>query len=254
MIFIFLCLTTSFSMSTSRSIHVVNGIISLFFMTEYYSIVIHTIKDFSLVNEAEVDFFFLLFPCIFYDPMDVGYLISASSAFSKSSLYICISVHILLKPSLKDLEHNLASLWNECNCMVVSTCFAIASLWNWNENWPFLVLQPLLRRQWHPTPVLLPGKSHGWRSLVGCSPWGLEESDTTEWLHFHFSLYCIGEGNGNPPQCSCLENPRDGRAWWLLSMGSHRVGHDWSDLAAAATTEFSKFAGILRAALSQHHL
>ena len=69
------------------------------------------------------------------------------------------------------------------------------------------------RRQWHPTPVLLPGKSHGWRSLVGCSPWGRWGSDTTEWLHFHFSLSCIGEGNGNPLQCSCLENPRDGAAW-----------------------------------------
>ena len=66
------------------------------------------------------------------------------------------------------------------------------------------------RRQWYPTPVLLPGKSHGRRSLVGCSPWGREESDVTEWLHFHFSLLCIGEGNGNPLQCSCLENPRDG--------------------------------------------
>ena len=64
--------------------------------------------------------------------------------------------------------------------------------------------------QWHPTPILLPGKSHGWRSLVGCSPWGHEESDTTEWLHFHFSLSCIGEGNGSPLQYSCLENPRDG--------------------------------------------
>ena len=62
----------------------------------------------------------------------------------------------------------------------------------------------------HPTPVLLPGNSHGWRSLVGCSPWGREELDTTEQLHFHFSLSCIGEGNGTPLQCSCLENPRDG--------------------------------------------
>ena len=68
-------------------------------------------------------------------------------------------------------------------------------------------------RQWHPTPVLLPGKSHGWRSLVGCSPWGRKESDTTERLHFHFSLSCIGERNGNPLQCSCLENPKDGGAW-----------------------------------------
>ena len=70
------------------------------------------------------------------------------------------------------------------------------------------------RRQWHPTPVLLPGKSHGWRSLVGCSPWGRWESDTTERLHFHFSLSCTGEGNGNPLQCSCLENPRDGGTCW----------------------------------------
>ena len=75
------------------------------------------------------------------------------------------------------------------------------------------------RRQWHPTPVLLPGKSHGWRSLVGCRPWGLEESDTTEQLHFPFSLSCIGEGNGNPLQCSCLENPRDGGAWWAAICG-----------------------------------
>ena len=67
------------------------------------------------------------------------------------------------------------------------------------------------RRQWHPTPVLLPEKSHGWRSLVGYSPWGREESDTTERLHFHFSLSCIGEGNGNPLQY--LENPTDGGAW-----------------------------------------
>ena len=68
------------------------------------------------------------------------------------------------------------------------------------------------RRQWHPTPVLLPGKSHGRRSLEGCSSWGHWGSDTTEQLHFHFSLSCIGEGNGNPLQCSCLENPRDGGA------------------------------------------
>ena len=70
------------------------------------------------------------------------------------------------------------------------------------------------RRQWHPTPVLLPGKSHGRGSLVGCSPRGREGSDMTEQLHFHCSLACIGEGNGNPLQCSCLENPSDGGAWW----------------------------------------
>ena len=75
------------------------------------------------------------------------------------------------------------------------------------------------RRQWHPTPVPLPGKSHGRRSLAGCSPWGRWGSDTTEWLHFHFSLSCIGEGNGNPLQCSCLENLRDEGAWWAAVYG-----------------------------------
>ena len=75
------------------------------------------------------------------------------------------------------------------------------------------------RRQWQPTPVLLPGKSCGRRSLVGCSPWGRKELNTTERLHFHFSLSCVGEGNGNPLQCSCLENPRDGGAWWAAVYG-----------------------------------
>ena len=77
----------------------------------------------------------------------------------------------------------------------------------------------LLLHEWHPTPVLLPGKSHGWRSMVGYSPQDHKESDTTERLHFHFSLSCTGEGNGNPLQCSCLENPRDGGAWWAAVYG-----------------------------------
>ena len=79
--------------------------------------------------------------------------------------------------------------------------------------------RPPWRRTWQPTPVLLPGKSHGWRSLVGYSPWGREESNTTKGLHFHFPLSCIGERNGNPLQCSCLENPRDGGAWWAAIYG-----------------------------------
>ena len=74
-------------------------------------------------------------------------------------------------------------------------------------------------RQWHPIPVLLPGKFHGWRSLVGCSPCGRWGLDTTERLHFHFLLACTGEGNGSPLQCSCLENPRDGGAWWAAIYG-----------------------------------
>ena len=82
------------------------------------------------------------------------------------------------------------------------------------------------RRRWHSTPVLLPGKSHGQRSLVGCSPWGHEESDTTKRLPFHFSLLCIAEGNGNPLQCSRLENPRDGGAWWAAIYG---ITQSWTD-------------------------
>ena len=108
----------------------------------------HTVKGISIVNEAEVDVF-LEFSCfvvvVVYDPTDVGNMISGSSAFSKSSLYIWnFSVHILLKPSLKDFEHYLASMWNECNCGVVWTFFGIAFLWDWNENWPIPVLWWLL--------------------------------------------------------------------------------------------------------------
>ena len=83
--------------------------------------------------------------------------------------------------------------------------------------WTYLRLT--WRRWWHPTPVLLPGKSHGRRSLVGCSLGSREELDTTERLPFHFSLSCIGEGNGNLLQCSCLENPRDRGAWWAAVYG-----------------------------------
>ena len=82
------------------------------------------------------------------------------------------------------------------------------------------------RRQWHTTPVLLPGKSHGQRSLVGYSPWGHEESDTTERLPFHFSLSCIGEGNGNHSSVLAWRIPGTGEPCGLPSMGSHRVGHD----------------------------
>ena len=74
-------------------------------------------------------------------------------------------------------------------------------------------------RQRQPTPVFLPGESQGRGNLVGYSPWGLQELDTTEQLHFHPSLSCIGEGSGNPLQCSCLENPRDGGAWWAAIYG-----------------------------------
>ena len=75
------------------------------------------------------------------------------------------------------------------------------------------------RRKWQPTPVFLPGESHGQRSLVVYSPRGSKESDTTERLHFHFSLSCIGGGSGNPLQGSFLENPRDFEAWWAAVYG-----------------------------------
>ena len=96
----------------------------------------------------------------------------------------------------------------------------------------------LRRRRWHPTPVLLPGKSHGWRSLVGYSPWGREESDMTERLHFHFTLSCIGEGNGTPLQYSCLENPRDGGAWWAAVSG---VAQSWTRLKRLSSSSSSSY-------------
>ena len=98
----------------------------------------------------------------------------------------------------------------------------VLKLYPWNTiqgNNPGSTIQGNQRRQWHPTPVFLSGKSHGLQSLVGNSPWGHKESDMTERLHFHFSLSCNGEGNGNPLQYSCLENPRDGGAWWAAVYG-----------------------------------
>ena len=103
------------------------------------------------------------------------------------------------------------------------------SPWVWKIPWR------RWRRQWHPTPVLLPGKSHGQRSLVGCSPWGRWESDT-EWLHFHCSLSCIGKGNGNPLRCSCLENPRDSGACWAPVYG---VAQSWTRLKRLSSSSSS---------------
>ena len=88
---------------------------------------------------------FLELLCFFDDPVDVGNLISGSSDFSKSSLYIWkFTVHVLLKPGLENFEHYFISMWDEYNCAVVWAFFGIAFLWNWNENWPFLALWPLL--------------------------------------------------------------------------------------------------------------
>ena len=107
-------------------------------------VVIHTIKGCGIVSKAEIDVL-MEFSCFVCDPMDVRNLISLSSAFSKSSLNIWkFMVHVLLKPGLENFEHYFASMWVECNCGEVWTFFGIAFLWNWNENWPFPVLWPLL--------------------------------------------------------------------------------------------------------------
>ena len=111
-------------------------------------------------------------------------------------------------------RHSLENIWHYVSCALF-----------------LLFSQEFMgRRQWHPTSVLLSGKPHGRRNLVGCSPWGRWESDTTEQLHFQLSLSCTGEGHGNPLQCSCLENPRDGGAWWAAGYGRAY----WSHLVAAA--------------------
>ena len=107
-------------------------------------IVIHTVKGFGIVNKAEIDVFLEL-SCFFDDPADVGNLISGSSAFSKTSLNIWeFTVHVLMKPGLENVEHYFTSVWDECNCAVVWAFFGIAFLWDWNANWPFPVLWPLL--------------------------------------------------------------------------------------------------------------
>ena len=107
-------------------------------------IVIHTVKGFGIVNKAEIGIFLEL-SCFIHDPADVGNLITGSSAFSRTSLNIWkFMVHILLKPCLGNFEHYFTSMWDECNCAVVWAFFCIAFLWDWNENWPFPVLWPLL--------------------------------------------------------------------------------------------------------------
>ena len=112
------------------------------FKTLPWLVVIHIVKGFSIINEAEV---FLKLPWLLHDPRNTGSFISGSLASLKPSLYIWkFCVHLLPKPSLKDFEHNLAGIWNECNCMVVWTFFGIVLLWDWNENWSFPDLWPLL--------------------------------------------------------------------------------------------------------------
>ena len=107
-------------------------------------VVIHTVKGFGIVSKAEIDVFLEL-SCFFKDLANVDNLNSGSSAFSKTSLDIWkFTVHVLLKPGLENFEYYFTSVWDECNCVVVWAFFDIAFLWDWNENWPFPVLWPLL--------------------------------------------------------------------------------------------------------------
>ena len=151
--------------------------------------------------------FFLLFSPFIFHPHANDWLNGHPCFWSFQEWATKVLTHILLDP--------VSKLWTPRSHFLTTTP-------EWAEELSLLYwggIGAWRRRQWHPTPVLLPGKSHGWRSLVGCSLWGPKESDTTEWLHFHFSLSCIGEGNGNPLQGSCLENPRDGGAGWTADYG-----------------------------------
>ena len=144
-------------------------------------------------------------------------------------LFICLYSSTITEPSLREtlsvisatvLPRTMPSTKQATdNHLLNQWLYEGSKGWRSNQS---LVISSDRRRQWHPTPVLLPGISHGWRSLVGCSPCGRKELDTNERLPFHFSLSCIGEGNGNPLQCSCLENPRDGGAWWATVYGDAR--------------------------------
>ena len=167
----------------------------------------------------------LPFPCHVYFSSD-GWFPSRSNTFVwtttknfERSGYYAVSINkprinlnsftLSKKRKTYDCDTKFISI-REIRRTLISKCFQKDQISSVYPGWR--------RRQWHPTPVLLPGKSYGRRSLVGCSPWGCEESDMTERLHFHFSLLCIGEGNGNLLQCSCLENPRDGvaQSWTQL--------------------------------------
>ena len=159
--------------------------------------------DFFLTTHLRFGFEFVFFSCgIFFHTLCLH--------------FPCFYVRL---PSLTCPLPLTAYLLLSISCVWLFATPRTAKAWTTENKCGTLPPGPRWRRQWHPTPVLLPGRSHGRRSLVGCSPWGRKESDTTERLHFHFSLSCTGEGNGNPLQRSCLENPRDGGAWWAAVYG-----------------------------------
>ena len=163
----------------------------------------------------------------------------------------CIRRHILNHWTTQgSTRTSLFFLWLNNNAFYEYTTFIYPFIcW-----WIFALFNLFVRRrQWHPTPVLLPGKSHGQRSLVGCSPWDRKESDTTEQLHFHFSLSCIGEGNGNPLQCSCLENPRDRGAWWAAVYGVAQ-SRTWLKWLSSSSSSSSNLFVIMKNATVNLHI
>ena len=148
-----------------------------------------------------------------HDPVDVGNLISGSSVFSKTSLNKWkFMVHILLKLVLEKCEHYFTSMWDECNCVVVWAFFGIAFLWDWNEKWPFPVL-------------CFPGGSEVKASACNLGDLGSIPG----------SGRSPGEGNGNPLQYSCLENPMDRGAWWATV---HGVTKSWTQLSDLTNFNF----------------
>ena len=197
-------------------------------------IVIHTVKGFGIVNKAEINVFLEL-SWFFDDPVDIGNLIFGSSAFSKTSLNIWkFTVHVLLKPGLENFEHYFSSVWDECNCSVVWAFFGIALTWDWNENWPFPVLWPLLsfpnllaywvqhtysitfqdlkQLNWNPITSTKTSQSNHTRTTA--------LSNSVKPSHAHGAnqdgrvmeersdrMWSTGEGNGKLLQYSCLENP-----------------------------------------------
>ena len=159
---------------------------------------IQTVRGFSVVDETEIDVF-LKFPCFLYNPANVGNLISSSSSFSKPSLDIWkFLVWTMLKTNMQDFKHGPTSTGDECNCPMVSTNFGTALLGNWDEDWPFLVLWPLLGVQicWHNEYKTLTASSFkDLNSSAGILSHPLALL-TAVLLKAHLTLHCRTSGSG----------------------------------------------------------